>query len=121
MDTLLGQVELPDVLTNYTEGQDYLTDIVPHLKLHDTVLMFLVDGAQLYRNKKSDCWMYIWVIYDLTLGDHCKKWYILLGGFVPGPNAPKNFDSLFFSSTYHLFALQHEGPIVWDARNQKLY
>ena len=120
-DTLLGQVELPDVLTDYTEGQDYLTNVAPHLKPHDTVLMFSADGAQLYRNKKSDCWMYIWVIYDLAPGDRYKKRYVLPGGFVPGPNAPKNFDSLFFSGVYHLSALQREGLIVWDARDQKLH
>ena len=120
-DTLLGQVELPDVLTDYTEGQDYLTNVAPHLKLHDTVLMFSADGAQLYRNKKSDCWMYIWVIYDLAPGDRYKKWYVLPGGFVPGPNTPKNFDLLFFSSVYHLSALQREGLVVWDAYDQKLH
>ena len=65
--------------------------------------------------------MYIWVIYDLAPGDRYKKQYVLPGGFVPGPNAPKNFDLLFFSSVYHLSALQHEGLVVWDACNQKLH
>jgi len=120
-DTLLSQVELPDVLTDYTEGQDYLTRVAPHLKSHDTVLMFSADGAQLYRNKKSDCWIYIWVIYDLAPGDRYKKRYVLPGGFVPGPNAPKNFDSFFFSGIYHLSALQREGLVVWDARDQQLH
>ena len=83
--------------------------------------MFSADGAQLYRNKKSDCWMYIWVIYDLALGDCYKKWHILPGGFVPGPNTPKNFDSLFFSGICHLSALQCEGLMVWDARDQRLH
>ena len=120
-EELLGQAESPDILTDYTEGQDYLMNIAPHLKPHDTVLMFSADGAQLYRNKKSDCWMYIWVVYDLAPGDRYKKRYILPGGFVPGPNAPKNFDSLFFPGLYHLSALQREGLMVWDARDQKLH
>jgi len=120
-DSLLSQVELPDFLTDYTEGQDYLANVAPHLKSHDTVLMFSADGAQLYRNKKSDCWIYIWVIYDLAPGDRYKKRYVLPGGFVPGPNAPKNFDSFFFSGIYHLSALQHEGLIVWDARDRQLH
>ena len=120
-DILLNQPESPDFLTDYTEGQDYLVNVAPHLKPHDTVLMFSADGAQLYRNKKSDCWMYIWVVYDLAPGDRYKKRYILPGGFVPGPNAPKNFDSLFFPGLYHLSALQNEGLVVWDARDQKLH
>jgi hypothetical protein len=31
----------------------------------DTVLIMLLDGAQLYRNKVSDCWIYIWIITNL--------------------------------------------------------
>ena len=120
-EALLGQDQPPNVLTDYTEGDDYLTNVAPHLKSHDTVLMFSADGAQLYRNKKSDCWMYIWVVYDLAPGDRYKKRYVLPGGFVPGPNAPKNFDSFFFSGTYHLSALQREGLLVWDARDQQLH
>ena len=29
---------------------------------HDTVLMFSLDGAQLYWHKRSDCIIYIWII-----------------------------------------------------------
>ena len=120
-DTLLGQGGLPDILTDYTEGQDYLTNVAPHLKSHDTVLMFSADGAQLYKNKKSDCWMYIWVVFDLAPGDRYKKQYVLPGGFVPGPNPPKNYDSFFFPGIYHLSALQREGLVIWDARDQQLH
>jgi len=120
-DALLSQTKLPDILTDYTEGQDYLANTVQHLKPHDTVLMFSADGVQLYQNKKSDCWIYIWVIYNLAPGDHYKMWYILQGGFVPGPNPPKIFDSFFFPGIYHLSALQREGLVVWDAHGQKLY
>ena len=120
-DTLLGQDTLPDILTDYTDGEDYIKHVAPNLKSHDTVLMFSADGAQLYRNKKSDCWIYIWVIYNLAPGDRYKKRYVLPGGFVPGPNAPKDFDSFFFSGIYHLSALQREGLTIWDARNRKLY
>jgi len=120
-DVLLGQIEPPDSLTDYTEGEDYRTNVAQHLKSHDTVLMFSADGAQLYRNKKSDCWIYIWIIYDLAPGDRYKKRYVLPGGFVPGPNPPKNFDSFFFTGIYHLSALQREGLLVWDARDQQIH
>lgn len=120
-DILLGQEEFPDTLTDYTEGEDYLTRVAQCLGSHDTVLMFSADGAQLFRNKKSDCWMYIWVIYDLAPGDRYKKRHVLPGGFVPGPNAPKNFDSFFFPGIYHLSALQREGLPIWDARDKTLH
>ena len=120
-DTLLGQTELPSVLSDYTDGEDYLTDIAPHLNPHDTVLMFSADGAQLYRNKKSDCWMYIWVVFDLAPGDRYKKRYVLPGGFIPGPNCPKIYDSFFFPGVYHLSALQRESLLVWDARDRQLH
>ena len=32
----------------------------------DTVLMMSFDGAQLYRNKVSDCWIYIWIFLGLS-------------------------------------------------------
>jgi hypothetical protein len=35
----------------------------------DTVVMLSIDGAQMFRNKKSDCWMYIWIILDLAHQD----------------------------------------------------
>ena len=35
---------------------------------NDTVLMLSIDGAQLYRNKKSHCWMYLWIV--LQEGNH---------------------------------------------------
>ena len=120
-DILLNQATSPEILSDYTDGEDYLTRVAPGLGSHDTVLMFSADGAQLYRNKKSDCWMYIWVIYDLSPGERYKKRHVLPGGFVPGPNAPKNFDSFFFSGVYHLSALQREGLTVWDARDRKLH
>ena len=31
----------------------------------DIVLMFLIDGAQLYVRKASACWIYIWVLFNL--------------------------------------------------------
>ena len=120
-DALLDQIGLLDILTDYTEGQDYLANVAPHLKPHDTILMFSADRAQLYRNKKSDCWMYIWVVFDLAPGDCYKKRYVLPGGFVPGPNAPKDFDSFFFPGIYHLSALQRKGLIIWDAHDQQLH
>jgi len=73
-DTLLGQTDPPDILSDYTDGEDYLKDVAPRLNPHDTVLMFS-DGAQRFGNKKSDCW----VVFDLAPGDRYKKRYVLPG------------------------------------------
>ena len=31
----------------------------------DIALQLSIDGAQLYRDKASDCWMFIWIIHNL--------------------------------------------------------
>ncbi|KAK1216301.1 hypothetical protein PQX77_021077 [Marasmius sp. AFHP31] len=81
----------------------------------DMVLVLSIDGAQLYRNKASDCWIYIWVIYDYSPELRYKKKHVLPGGFIPGPNKPKHLDSFIFSALYHVSALQWEGLRIWDA------
>ncbi|KAI8999089.1 hypothetical protein BD414DRAFT_407768, partial [Trametes punicea] len=43
----------------------------------DVVVALSIDGAQLYRNKKSDCWVYIWVILSLGPDKRYRKRYVL--------------------------------------------
>ena len=52
---------------NILSGNAYL-DLVDegHVGKHDTVLMLSIDGAQLYESKKSNCWVYIWILADLA-------------------------------------------------------
>ncbi|KAF9442789.1 hypothetical protein P691DRAFT_680801, partial [Macrolepiota fuliginosa MF-IS2] len=50
----------------------------------DILLMFSVDGTQLYEHKASDCWIYIWVILNLQPDQQYKKHYVIPGGFIPG-------------------------------------
>ncbi|KAF8897774.1 hypothetical protein BD779DRAFT_1667695 [Infundibulicybe gibba] len=44
------------------------------------LLMLSIDGAQLYQNKASDCWIYIWVVLDHSPDIRYKKKYVLPGG-----------------------------------------
>jgi hypothetical protein len=37
---------------------------------NDIVLMFSIDEAQLYAKKASACWIYIWVLFNLTPDTH---------------------------------------------------
>jgi len=39
----------------------------------DIVLMFSIDGAQLYAKKASACWIYIWVLFNLSPDRRYKK------------------------------------------------
>ena len=81
----------------------------------DIILMFSIDGAQLYAKKASACWIYIWVFFNLSPDLRYKKKYVFIGGFIPGPNNPKNTDSFLLPGLYHLCALQKEGLALWDS------
>ena len=61
-----GSDEPLDLFDDILCGQSYL-DLVDegHVNEYDTVLMLSMDGAQLYQSKKSDCWIYIWILVDL--------------------------------------------------------
>jgi hypothetical protein len=86
---------------------------------YDTVLMFSIDGAQLYESKQSDCWIYIWIVVDLAPDKRYKIRNILPGGVIPGPERPANLDSFLFPGMAHLSALQSEGLPIWDAYHQR--
>ena len=115
-------------LTPYTDffhGQAYLEtfqykdrDGNAILNPDDITLTLSIDGAQLYRNKVSDCTIYIWIVMDLPPEIRYRKDHVLLGGFIPGPNKPKVMDSFIFPGLYHLSALQRHGLKMWDALKQ---
>jgi hypothetical protein len=86
---------------------------------NDLVLMFLVDGAQLYAKKASACWIYIWVLFNLSPDRHYKKKHVFIGRFIPRPNNPKNLDSFLFPGLAHLAAIQKEGLWLWDGAFQR--
>jgi len=66
------------------------------IKEDDTLVLFSLDGAQLYHDKNSDCYFFIWIILNLSPNLCYKKAYILPGGFVPGPNSPSHSYSQAF-------------------------
>ncbi|KJA14969.1 hypothetical protein HYPSUDRAFT_149723, partial [Hypholoma sublateritium FD-334 SS-4] len=107
---------------DFLHGSDYLENVRSgNIKDDDMVLMFSMDGAQLYAHKASDCWIYIWVLFDLSPSERYKKHRVLPGGFIPGPNKPKNMDSFLFPGLYHLAAIQNEGLPIWDASSNRLF
>ena len=92
------------------------------MKKGDSILMFSIDGMQLYHSKLSDCWISIWVIFNFDPKTGCyKKTSILYSCNIPGPNKPKNLESFLFLGLHHLSALQQEGLSIWDAFMDILY
>jgi hypothetical protein len=88
-----------------------------HIKEDDIVLMFSINSAQLYAKKASTCWIYIWVLFNLPSSLRYKKSFVFIGGFIPGPNNPKNIDSFLLPGLQHLVSLhclQKEGLQIWD-------
>ncbi|EKM49948.1 uncharacterized protein PHACADRAFT_200802 [Phanerochaete carnosa HHB-10118-sp] len=83
--------------------------------------MLSLDGAQLYRNKQSDCWMYIWILLDRSPDSCYKKCHVLIEGVIPGSNKPKNVDSFLFPGFQHIVALMREGLKIWDATTNHLF
>jgi hypothetical protein len=97
-------------------GHDYLgAYLAGDIKPNDVVVSISLDGAQLYEKKQSDCWIYIWIILNLSPDKRYRNVNVLPGRFIPGPNKPKNLDSFLFPGLHHLAALQNEGLTIWDA------
>ncbi|KAJ7062570.1 hypothetical protein C8F01DRAFT_1209920 [Mycena amicta] len=65
----------------------------------------------LYRNKKSDCWISIWIIADIPPDQRYKKLYVVPNFIIGGPNKPKNMDSFSLPSK--------EGLRVWNSLSDK--
>jgi len=114
-----GSGRLSEVFDDILSGDAYL-DAIDNGSIGEdsTVLMLSIDGAQLHEHKKSDCWIYIWILVDLGPEERYKIRNILPGGVIPGPDAPGNIDSFLFPGLAHVSALQKEGLPVWDAYRQ---
>ncbi len=105
---------------DFFHGSDYFEQVQNgNIIDNNIVLMFSIDGAQLYTHKISDCWIYLWVILDFSPQERYKKDFVISGGFIPRPKKPKNIDSFLFPGLYHLASLQREGlPICNSITDQ---
>jgi hypothetical protein len=117
LQDLLDATEgIVNVFSDIFHGQEYLQAVErDDIKDGDFVLIASWDGAQLYRDKQSDCWIFIFIIMDLRPGIRYKKKYITPAVVIPGPNNPKNTDSFFFPTFHHISALQREGLKCWNS------
>ncbi|KAJ3831074.1 hypothetical protein F5878DRAFT_549930, partial [Lentinula raphanica] len=100
---------------DFFHGSEYLEKVIRgEVGNNDVFLVLSIDGAQLYRYKASNCWIYIWLILDCAPDVRYKKDAVLPGGFIPGPGKPRSSDSFIFPGLYHLAALQCEGLSIWN-------
>lgn len=54
--------------SDFFDGNEYLEKVIQgDVGEGDVFLMLSIDGAQLYRYKTSNCWIYIWVVLDHSL------------------------------------------------------
>ena len=105
--------------SNTTCGHDYLAAVESgKIKNHDILVQLSLDGAQLYHDKDSDCWIFVYIIHNLSPELHYKKRMVIPAGFIPGPEKMKDSDSFLFPILYHISALQNEGLWIWDASTQ---
>ncbi|KAF8064108.1 hypothetical protein FPV67DRAFT_1782455 [Lyophyllum atratum] len=111
-----------EVIDDIVCGTDILQAVLRgDIQEHDTVLMFSFDGAQLYRNKISDCWMSIWNIVCFSPDLRYKKRFILPGTLMPGPKKIKMVESFLHSGLQHIAAINKAGGLpVWDASRNKM-
>ncbi|KAF8548237.1 hypothetical protein OG21DRAFT_1423449, partial [Imleria badia] len=111
-----------DIYNDFFNGTNYLKAVMAgDIKDKDILIMFSIDGMQLYQNKASNCWMSIWVVFNRSPDIQYKKEYVLPGIIISGPNKLKNIDSFLFFGFHHIAAIQHEGLLIWDAAREKLY
>ncbi|KAF9645765.1 hypothetical protein BDM02DRAFT_3156773 [Thelephora ganbajun] len=118
-----------DLLQKRNQGEDYIYDDIfcgldyldaakaGDIKDYNMVVMLSIDGAQLYCNKKLDCWIYIWIILDLAPDQRYKIRNIIPGSVIPGPKNSKHLNSFLFPGLAHVSALQKEGMRIWDGCN----
>ena len=105
----------PDVFDDFDTGTDFINAVKERkVSPFDSVLMFSIDGAQLYRNKQSDCWIAIFMIMNFAPAVRYLKESIFPAFTIPGPSKPKDYDSYLSPTLEHLSAAQKEGILVPD-------
>jgi hypothetical protein len=115
-----------DMVYNDIFSGSELQDLVEKLEItgDDTIVSLSLDGAQLYQNKKSDTWISIWILNNISPNRRYQKKQILPGTIIPGPNKPKITDSYLYRGIHHLSALQREnngaGLRIWDSFTSRI-
>ena len=110
----------PFVYDDLCTGSDFLELYQrANLGVHDTVVTFSIDGAQLQKDKKSDSVIGIFTCFSLEPSLRYKKDQMKPAILIPGPNKAKNIESFLFRTFQHISAIQKEndgqGLAIWSA------
>ncbi|KAF8513228.1 hypothetical protein JB92DRAFT_3116576 [Gautieria morchelliformis] len=101
-------------------GSVYLNAILRgDLKDDDIVVMPSIDSAQLYQDKESDCWIYIWIVLNFGANVQYKVKHVFPGGIIAGK--PISMESFLLPGLQHVSALQQEGLVIWDSIEDRSY
>ena len=115
MDPLTGELNI-EVYNDYLQGFNYLQAVFNgSITSNNTVLLFSFNGAQLYKNKQSNCWIVIWLLLDCHPETCYMKTKVFPAFFIPGSKNPENSESYYYPTLHHISALQKEGFCIWDA------
>lgn len=86
----------------------------------DLCIALSTDGFTLFKRKKSDMWPICAIIHNLPDDIQTKQENVMLLAFIPGPNAPFDFDS-FLSPIIDEFATLARGVDAFDASIGKFF
>ncbi|KAG1882125.1 hypothetical protein F4604DRAFT_1879554 [Suillus subluteus] len=99
---------VPEVYEDMLHGKQYLDACQSSkIKEGDSVLMLSIDGVQLYESKQSDCWVYIWVLFNHAPEERYQKKYVLPSEGLAIWNGALN---ILFQSNPFLFVATADGP-----------
>jgi hypothetical protein len=131
--SLFAELDMTSKISEYSDvlcGQEILQAVAKGIidPETDTLLMYSIDGAQLYRSKQSDCWISIWVVLNLSPDGRYKKMFIIPDKIIPGPHPPKIVESFLYPTLHHVAAINehtHEdgnrGLLIWDAFKNAMF
>jgi hypothetical protein len=98
-------------------GSDLLRkfkDAAGAINAYDTLLMFSMDGAQIYRNKQSDTFIGNLTVFNLPPDRRYKKIAAAPAYVVPGPGKIEDSDSFAFPTFAELCVLMDKGLAIRD-------
>lgn len=75
----------------------------------DIALLASTDGYQIFRQKRDDCWIILLINANLPPSVRVQRENLMISMLIPGPKAPKNFNSFLRPLVDELKQLQGNG------------
>ena len=75
------------------DGNRYLVALGLFTDYRDVALIASIDGYQLFRQKRNDCWVVLFLNANLPPSQRVKKENLMITAVIPGPKSPKDFNS----------------------------